>query len=162
MPKGAIILWSGQSIPTGFHLCDGSNVQGFGVVPDLRGRFVIGQDPTKASTPGNATDLSENYGKIGNTGGQKAVGLSTGQLPAHNHVSDSRFNKLSARAADLPDKTGTVASIDSQGNDYEYRIAYMDRIAGLWDAATIASVGQNQQHENRPPYYVLAYIIKVV
>ncbi|MDR1120026.1 MAG: hypothetical protein LBM08_03835 [Dysgonamonadaceae bacterium] len=159
MPKGAIILWSGESIPSGFHLCDGSNVQSFGVVPDLRGRFIIGQDPTKASTPSDAMDLTENYGAIGNTGGQKAVTLTKEQMPAHNHVTDSRFNKLSARASDVDNNGTTGETTDSTSAAAEYRIGQM---ASLWTSATIRTEGSGALHENRPPYYVLAYIIKVV
>ncbi|MDR2806269.1 MAG: hypothetical protein LBB85_11675 [Dysgonamonadaceae bacterium] len=144
MPKGAIILWSGgvTNIPAGFHLCDGATVSGYGVVPDLRGRFVVGLDPTKASTPSNSSDLTENYGAAGNTGGQKAVALTTSQMPAHSH--SLRYSK---------------GKIDGTGDQDSGR--YPDK-GDLNFSANTENTGGGQPHENRPPYYVLAFIIKVV
>ncbi len=39
VPKGAIIMWSGTNVPSGWALCDGLSG-----MPDLRGRFVVGYD----------------------------------------------------------------------------------------------------------------------
>lgn len=161
MPKGAIIMWSGKvdNVPAGFRLCDGGVAPDYGAVPDLRGRFIVGLDPSKASVPVNAADMTENYGTPGNTGGQKAVALTKAQMPAHNHVTDTRFDKFGARAADTPDGKGTAGSLDAGAITTEYRVGEM---GGLWEAATVKTEGGGELHENRPPYYVLAFIIKVV
>ena len=117
MPKGAIIMWSGKidTIPAGFRLCDGGVAPDYGVVPDLRGRFIVGLAPSKASDPVNA--------------------------------------------ADTPDGIGTAGSLDAGAITTEYRVGEMD---ALWEAATVKTEGGGELHENRPPYYVLAFIIKVV
>ena len=168
---GTIKMWSGQivRIPTDYRLCDGSLLSvseypglfenvgttfgGNGVdsfaLPDLRGRFIVGYDTSN-------TD----YNVIGKTGGTKEVTLTKAQLPEHNHrdPGDGVFNRLSARAADI-DATNTPGSTDQTGAEREYRVAGMTD--GQWEQARIKAVGENQPHENRPPYVVLAYIIKV-
>ncbi|MTK53305.1 hypothetical protein [Paludibacter sp.] len=142
MPKGFIGMWSGaiSDIPTGFALCDGSTVSGV-VTPNLSGRFIVGYDAASANIPANATDTTENYGKVGNTGGKGSVTLTINEMPSHDHTADN---------------------VCGQG-DGSYSA---DRGSSRWseDRATIKTnkTGGDQAHENRPPYYVLAFIMKVV
>ncbi|MDR3133217.1 MAG: hypothetical protein LBU42_04250 [Prevotellaceae bacterium] len=148
MPKGAIIMWSGSTtqLPEGFVLCNGQNVPGFGVVPDLRGRFAVGFDSSKSNIPVNNTTTSENYGAIGNKGGLREVTLTTAQMPSHNHTTEN-FSRQG-----YPDGSG-----DRTNNYY-----FMDGIRGGTTGLSIRYTGGGQAHENRPPYYVTAFIIKVV
>jgi microcystin-dependent protein len=144
MPKGAIIMWSGSTIqlPAGFALCNGQNVAGYGTVPDLRGRFIVGYDASKSNVPVNDTARTENYGAIGNKGGLREVALSTAQMPSHTHTTE-QF----ARDG-YPDGSG------DRGGSYF--------VNGSGRTLSINSTGGGQAHENRPPYYVLAFIIKIV
>jgi len=60
VPLGAIIMWSGASIPSGWALCNGSNG-----TPDLRDRFIVGSGSTYSidDTGGAATaDLEHRHG----------------------------------------------------------------------------------------------------
>jgi len=173
---GIVKMWAGllSRIPSDYHLCDGSvfpvptggsdeykelfdNIgtvfgtdgsSGF-KLPDLRGRFIVGQN-----------NLDVDYDTIGKTGGEKEVTLEIKHLPSHNHrdVTDGVFDKLSARAADV-DSSNTPGSTDAVEADKEYRVGGMT--PGQWIQATIKSVGSDEAHENQPPYFVLAYIIKV-
>lgn len=70
LPAGAIIIWSGDSIPKGYVLCDGSTAPNGYDTPDLRGVLPVGVDSTH---PWNTT------------GGAYTHTLSTPELPAHNH-----------------------------------------------------------------------------
>ena len=67
VPPGGIIIWSGASnaVPEGWALCDGASG-----TPDLRGRFVLGNDPSHT---------------IGSTGGSEEVTLTESQMPQHAH-----------------------------------------------------------------------------
>jgi hypothetical protein len=144
MPKGAIIMWSGAiaAIPAGFALCDGSTVNGV-VTPNLRGRFIVGYDLYKALNPTNVTDTAENYGKIGNTGGRNTVSLITAEIPSHTH-------------------TITRRTPDSGSNDRNYISGTRSSSNAKTDDDPIGTTGGSQAHENRPAYYVLAFIMKVV
>jgi microcystin-dependent protein len=78
----------------------------------------------------------DDYNAIGKTGGSKQVTLSTGQMPEHVH------GGVPQKMADIDRGSGNTSlfSLDNYGQT--------------------ESSGQGQPHENRPPYYVLAYIIK--
>jgi len=66
---GSITMWPTTTAPTGYFLCDGSAyntttyaalfaVLGTGTLPDLRGKFVRGYDPTNVSDPDTRAILS--------------------------------------------------------------------------------------------------------
>ena len=146
MPKGTIIMWNGTvdenspDFPTGFKLCNGQAVVGYGTVPDLSGKFIVGYKP---GTEGQAEDYSE----IGLPGGEAFVQLNEEHLPPHNH---SITGEIMQKAGS---STQEVVALDT-GNDPSFGTVQFDNKVGY--------TGEWQPHENRPPYYVLAYLIKVV
>ena len=72
--------------------------------------------------------------QVGNVGGQASVVLTDAQMPSHTH-SGSRSGSVTAQ-------TGTGAT------------------ATATTTANTGATGGGQAHENRPPYYALAYIMK--
>ncbi|MES2134133.1 MAG: tail fiber protein [Bacteroidota bacterium] len=165
VPRGAIIMWSGGTPPTGWGFCDGTIQSGL-QTPDLRGRFIVGYDgsvnvlPTVAPANGTTT----NYGAIGNTGGETGHTLAKSELPKHQHtvntsttdggavsVSGSGYGFLST-AGSLIGMSGSNYSADAYDHSHS--------ISGSSGNGTTDGLN-NQVHENRPPYYVLAYIIKL-
>ena len=168
---GTVKMWSGQivKIPSDYKLCDGSLLTiaeypelfgnlgtafgGDGInsfaLPDIRGRFIVGYDSAK--------DDYKVISKDG-VGGADKVTLTTQQIPEHNHVNNTLFNKLSAKAGDINEQA-TPGSLDQVSPATEYNVGSMTE--QRWLDATIQKVGGGQSHENRPPYFVLAYIIKV-
>lgn len=168
---GIVKMWSGRldKIPSDYKLCDGSVLsindypvlfENIGVsfggngtnnfaLPDVRGRFIVGY--SSANSDYNAVSKD-------NIGGVDKVTLTTEQIPEHNHVKNPLFNKLSAKAGDIDDQS-TPGSIDQENAAREYNVGSMSE--DRWLDATIQKVGGGQPHENRPPYFVLAYVIKV-
>lgn len=163
VPIGAIVMWAGaiNQIPTGWKLCDGQNG-----TPDLRARFIVGYD-----------DRDADYNAVGKIGGAKTVALSESQMPKHKHnvglggehsheYNDSYYieNLAGISASRVP---GTVlevlpgnyvgsAKTDSDNN----RILYRKRQTGNSPQHdhTVSETGGGAAHENRPPYYTLAFI----
>ncbi len=156
IPVGGIIMWSGTTAPDGWALCNGANG-----TPDLRGRFVVGYDPGKSSGPYTATDLTENYGNIGNKGGKTGVqlaGKEQGQI-------SFRFRRGRADT-DANDGDG-IEAMTVNGVDLWCHRANLE-YGGSWNTTdnwtstkNIDALAAGQAHENRPPYYVLAYIIRI-
>jgi microcystin-dependent protein len=148
VPSGGIIMWSGSiaAIPTGWVLCNGSNS-----TPDLRNRFVVG--------------AGSSYNP-GNTGGASTVALSTANLPAHNHSASS-----SSTVSDPGHSHSYINSGANYSNDYspysgpsvnnETRTTSPATTGiSVSTSTTIGNTGSGTAHENRPPYYALAYIMK--
>lgn len=141
VPKGAIVMWSGSisNIPTGWALCDGNNF-----TPNLRDRFIVGAGST--------------YG-VGNTGGAATVTLTAAQsgLPAHDHqINDPGHTHSTPRGTSegfgsyFSEDTGTSTGSKTTGL----------RTTGITIRNNTAQ-NATQAHENRPPYFALAYIMKL-
>lgn len=144
IPRGLIAMWNGTQVPNGWALCNGQIVDDL-QTPDLSGKFVVGWQS------GN-----EDYSLIGNTGGQEKVTLATQEIPSHVHnFADAYFIEAHS---DLVGANGTqwIGNNLSGSNKTDRDNSYVC----LWDHDTRAT-GGSQPHENRPPYYVLAYIIKL-
>ncbi len=150
---GMIMMWSGNvnNVPTGWILCDGNGgtqINGL-TIPDLRGRFVVGFSASSSTTPTiNSNKNTENYGRIHNKGGQRNVALSSSEIPAHRHKMQL------TSGAFFPTQTR------NPGGSGEGHRRTMDEALDN-NAFTDNNTGGGQSHENRPPYYVLAFIMYV-
>jgi len=156
---GTIVEWTTATIPTGFLVCDGSNVSRttyaalFAVIgttygsgdgsttfglPDLEDRIPIGKSSTYA---------------LASTGGAASVTLSTAQLPAHGHTITSGSG---AFAGDL----GLVQCPEgSDGN--KYGTGDDARDASSEDARYRANnTGSGSSVSVLQPYIALNFMIK--
>lgn len=157
-PQGSICMWSGVTVPAGWYLCDGTNG-----TPDLRNRFIVG---------------SGNGYNIGATGGSNTVTLQTTDIPIHSHtLSLSGVSIASAgnhshvwysvnndsNYADYPGFYGTDSLYARTSRNYVTSVnvptsgSHTHKLSGN---GSLGSVGSGSAHENRPPYYALAFIMK--
>ncbi len=144
--SGIIVMWSGaiDKIPTGWLLCDGTNG-----TPDLRNRFIVGA----------GTDYS-----VGNTGGSNNVTLTTSQIPSHKHNVSVKIEKAGEHTHYYEQGSGSGSGYDVAYNEsYRTQDVETSEAGEHTHTATVTenSVGSGNSHENRPPYYALAYIMKV-
>jgi len=123
-----------------WHLCDGTNG-----TPDLRQRFILGGDGTDSGT----------------TGGEASVTLTVQTMPKHEHTGTTSTNG---------EHSHTVKTFKDfrkiNGNNYDgYCADSTDRTTSTngkhQHSLNIDSTGGGQPHNNMPPYYVLAYIMKL-
>ncbi|MEG3839842.1 hypothetical protein [Microcoleus sp. herbarium14] len=136
--QGMILMWSGQvdRIPTGWALCNGQKG-----TPDLRDQFIVGA--------GNSYAVRQ-------TGGAATVNLIIDQMPAHSHgVSDPGHSH--SKGASWP---GSGPEQDQSGKA-ENRTDFNINTGISRTGISIQNTGSGQPHENRPPFFALAFIMKL-
>lgn len=133
---GMILMWSGSivSIPSGWALCDGTSG-----TPNLVDRFIVCAGSTYAV---GATGGSANAIVVSHT----HTATSTVTDPGHNHTLIA-----SQEAVGAGGDTGYRNGSGTTGTN----------TTGITVATTIASSGSSGTNANLPPYYALAYIMKL-
>lgn len=156
VPKGAIIMWYGNTLPSGWALCDGT-VQNGVQTPDLRNKFIYGSSvlADNGNTGGSATKTTDIGGSHSHGGVTGEHALTIAQLPPHSH------------------SLASVVGIAANGGvgRHEYRDDNSIAITAT------GSVGSGQTHSHSiathnghthnisnvlPPYIQVAFIIKVI
>jgi microcystin-dependent protein len=140
---GMIMLWSGSTgtIPSGWALCNGSSG-----TPDLRDRFVVGAGSTYAvdATGGSADATLPSHTHTGTTNGGGS----------HNHSIPHYLVQAVAGTGDI-----------DRDNEYQQWKALSGQSTGSignhTHSFTTASSGTSATNANLPPYYALAYIMKL-
>ena len=148
IPIGGIIMWSGSDEPDGWALCNGQTKDGK-TTPDLRNRFIVGSG-----------------GEYNNgwTGGQKSVTLTQSQMPSHNHTGTTNKDGAHEHTANgsmnvASGSDGVVVYVNAPASG-RHGVIY-PRGSEHQHAFTTNATGGSQAHENRPPYYALAYLMRV-
>lgn len=138
-PIGTIQLWSGllSDIPNKWQICDGTNG-----TPDLIARFVKGAPP--------ATEA-------GGIGGEDQVIVTTNQLPAHSHgTSGTTTHNHQVNITD-PAGAGALKFGFREGNQDSGSFTWDQQTSGV----TLQNAGNSGQHENKPPFFEVAYIMRL-
>ena len=133
IPIGGIIMWYGSvaSIPTGWALCDGRTV-GASTTPNLVDRFVMA-----AGGKYNPTAV----------GGNASIALTVPELPSHLHsVEDAYYAEVQNGGPN--NLIGNKGATDKDNTVYTRSI-----LSG--------NTGTGQAFSILPPFYALAYIMRV-
>ena len=173
--SGMIIIWSGatNAIPSGWVICDGNNS-----TPDLRNRFIVGAgDSYSVAATGGANTV---------TLADTDIPAHSHSTPNHSHSFDAGDHTHSfsgSGSSTHSHKIGTAQGgngtyiVREQGNNYNTNTRSTEDAtvnisvsgntgnAGVSgntgnSAPTTVNTGGGGAHENRPPYYALAYIMK--
>lgn len=140
VPYGSIIMWSGNmdNIPIGWAFCDGNNG-----TPDLRGRFVLCANPENNANNGRWKHWP------GETGGNEFV------LANHTHrYWDTKFSENSKYASgyDILDASNNKPGHNKFDRD--------NSLMGTYETTKEPNI-QTTDNDTRPPFFVLAYIMKI-
>lgn len=152
IPSGIITMWSGaaSAIPDGWALCDGSNG-----TPDLRGKFALGS--------------SDKYA-VGATGGEETHTLTVAELASHSHAKGTLSTSNTGSHTHSYYKSYGDQSKDGMRGGTSYVTSSMGTSSASTGSdgshshtvsGSTASAGSGTAHNNMPPYYALAYIMKL-
>ena len=141
-PAGFIAMWSGNTIPGGWYLCDGTNS-----TPDLRNQFIIGS--LQDSGAQSVTTVTGINTKTGGTA--DAVNV------AHTHTgSTSHTHSYAAGSASV----GSTGAPNGGASVTTYAGMNAGSTSSVTPTLSIDSQGSSGINANLPPYYALAYIMK--
>jgi len=155
IPSGGIILWSGSvaNIPSGWALCDGTNS-----TPDLRNKFVVG----------GWVDGVDDAMTTVTGGGTKSGGSKDAIVPSHSHTYDDKYIDQMQQATSQSFSSLRTIPYSSSGSWSGYMTTGRDdggnrgiRLNGKIDSASVSTTGSSVTNANLPPYYALAYIMKL-
>lgn len=159
-PVGSILMWTGSTPPVGWVLCDGAVVNGV-ATPDLRGRFVL------ASGGGQGLTARAR----GDVGGQEAHSVTAGEMPDHRHSLRFFANLTEATEGLHQYRAASVGrhlqAAFSGGNvNIRLRTNSTEMDGDHWHyfdipRFTSSPQGSGRPHNNMPPFYVLAFIMRV-
>lgn len=165
LPQGSIIMWSGTAVPAGWAICDGTSG-----TPDLRGRFIVSSGTNSSPIAG---DSNPKY-LINQKGGRNQVTLTSSQsgLPTHSHtinhthtISDpGHDHKVDNHGNEDVGDANKQASYNRNNNS---TITTESSTTGITInnyngySGKVKASNATTAHENRPPYYVLAFIMKL-
>lgn len=139
VPIGSIVMWSGSTdtIPADWALCNGSNG-----TPNLLDRMVV--------------CAGESY-TVGATGGEASHTLTADEMPSHYHEfpgDDQYLNAFQASSSGL----SRVEAI----NNWDWTSgAASGNPNGWYNPGSKGCTGGSAAHNNMPPYYALAYIMRI-
>lgn len=171
--RGMIILWSGTTgtIPTGWRLCDGG-----GGTPDLRNRFVVGAGNSYpvGGTGGtaNATLVSHSHtisSSSVNAGNHThTISGTSGGGGKHSHTYNKPSGSVQAGGSSgiAPPMaiSGSTTATTSEIGNHTHSLSGSTSQAGSHKhtiTSTCGTAGTNGTGKNLPPYYALAYIMRL-
>ena len=174
IPAGVIMLWSGSiaSIPAGWALCNGANG-----TPNLQDRFVIGAGSGYAvgATGGSKdaivvshthTQAVHSHTFTTDAGGVHSHTASTGSAGEHTHTADQISSGALFMGTTISNATHQVKPTSSAGA-HTHTVSINNSAAHTHTGTTsaiapeISSTGSSGTNANLPPYYALAYIMKL-
>jgi len=178
-PKGLISMWSGAiaNIPTGWLLCDGKNG-----TPNLTDKFIVGAGSSYiiGATGGSKdaivvshthTQDSHTHTATATTTGNHTHTITVASNGAHSHSGSLPIGTNSGGDNTMPLRGHTVVGYQNfnTNNSGAHTHSATASTTGAHSHAitnnsvspTIESTGSSGVNANLPPYYALAFIIKI-
>jgi hypothetical protein len=152
VPIGGIIMYKGAiaSLPSGWSFCDGTNG-----TPDLRDKFVIG---AYADSSGQAnTNVTGSTTKNG--GVKDSIVVSHTHTPSITDSGHSHGNQNLGSAQAGPDNGGAPVPTSTGYSTSRTAANTVTSTTGI--SVSLDTVGSSGTNANLPPYYALAFIMRI-
>lgn len=156
-------------IPAGWVICDGHSEPGYGVVPDLRDRFIVGAglSYSQGNIGGSVSKTTEPGGT--HTPVIQGHTLTANEMPGHTHRLHVFLNGANSTVDGVLDAGAAVAGEIGGSKGYITNDGAGSQVIESTGSSQSHSHGAdvvpNHQHtvsDVRPPYYAAVYIVKVI
>jgi microcystin-dependent protein len=152
IPIGGIIMWSGASVPTGWALCNGGNG-----TPNLLDRFIIGAGGALGigTTGGsaNATLVSHTH-----TASTDSAGIHAHRLYISQN-SSGNTNRMDTGNVGVAGEGGNATYILNNNNEEGTQV--IEDAGSHSHNVGIGTTGFSGINANLPPYFALAFIMRI-
>ena len=180
IPIGCIVMWAGTiaTIPSGWRLCDGTNS-----TPDLRDKFVIGartDSSSKAQTTvtgvntftGGTKDaqiVAHSHSATSSASSTVSVSSETDSWSGQIRASDSGlyansgvFTNAGGNGDTFDDNFNSSENTENRNVNISHTYTHTHSIGVTTSVTTtVSSEGTSGTNSNLPPYYSLAFIMKI-
>ena len=159
---GMIILWSGSvgTIPSGWALCNGGSG-----TPDLRNRFVVGAgstyNPNNTGGSATATLPAHTHTASTSTTGAHAHSGSTNTVGNHIHTIDQASSSIIGYGSGVQGGNTTSGTHNTNGAGAHAHTVSIGSSGTHNHTVSVSGSGSSATNANLPPYYALAYIMKL-
>tara|TARA_Y100000114_G_scaffold143408_1_gene150935 strand:+ start:250 stop:807 length:558 start_codon:yes stop_codon:yes gene_type:complete len=156
IPVGTIVMYNGDTAPTGWALCDGG-----GGRPDLRDKFIVGSGSSynRGTTGGskNAVLIRHSHSVSGNTNNP---GNHTHNYSRANNDSDDDYNGSPSGSSGQIGPTFGNNFTTGGGGGHTHSISGNTSTMGNTENGAFSG-NETGVDKNLPPYYAITFIIKV-
>ncbi|TDB53537.1 tail fiber protein [Photorhabdus luminescens] len=181
LPRGMIVMFSGNNVPTGWALCDGNNG-----TPNLIDRFILGGSIANigGASRNIATGQKDTKSFIVNSGGNPTqimdvrvndTILNLDQIPYHQHMQGGGFTTSSGlRFGSLHDDSNGLRNLRIINNESGEKWTKGDNRDHHWPYTNAVGGGRGHNHtasttlpvhthqvDTMSPYYILAFMMKL-
>jgi microcystin-dependent protein len=178
-PVGSVVMWCGtiSNYPTGWAVCNGAELlittytTLYNVLTNSGTVFPFGANTNGSGGAGSTHFRMPNMVdkfiagagsaySVGATGGADSVTLDTTQIPSHNHTLTDPGHFHYSNDAGIAGNYGGYGSGSGGGGlgPILGRQLTNTRTTGI----TIDNAGGGLGHENRPPYFALIYLMRII
>ena len=157
VPIGGIIAFKGTNAPSGWVLCDNSTAALNAGAPDLRNRFIVGTGDTYSlgNEGGSANAVTTSHTHyITDNAGSHQHGLTD---PGHDHT----YARTTNFASGGGDASNRRAPFQETTTDTSTKVTGITISSGGGHNHSMSTTGVSGTNKNLPPYYALAYIMRV-
>ena len=158
---GDIKMFAGSinQIQSGWQLCNGSGTTSNGIqIPDLRNRMIIGAGSSYSTgnTGGSTSATTNSAGSHSHSISVKSTTLSISQMPQHNHNIITRGGTDNDEIDNVSGHYWGTGKLKSLPSSYKG-----DSVSHSHSGSSSSSGSHSHSVSIMPPYYALAFIIKL-
>ncbi len=159
IPRGGIIMWSGDvtQLPFGWALCNGGNG-----TPNLQDRFIVGAGPGYVAGAGakNPTEYILNLNHSHTINDHTHAGWTDAQ-GSHQHSGTTGNNSSSSNRSKTNDLMAVAENTHTHNFTTDWQGSHTHNVATGGASNRGTDTQLNSAQDIRPPYYALAFIMKL-